>query len=659
MSTTKYLYDPFTPVFPSLTEAPKGRGYVFETRLKAPVRRVKIFSHEVWLPKGVGFNPSTKELYAKKNRNSEQILNESVRVHATTSKTDVAKLIIKLVNSLFTLTDSLPETESTKTVNYSVCLKTPKKPTQSPALSVVTNISGQKPTHRDIALSSLGGVDDALQVISWTRDQLEDYSLSLEQGNPVPFTYDRSKEIVTSLTPSNTAIYTNQLETAFERYTENAGLQIEVQDKSESDSWGKFAPFIDTVNYTITQARQIKRVENNNEIKTEKFHTQPHKTSGVVGVLVSLARRELNLQISAITGKTSTGSFQIKRFTLSKYPLKKAFELAKKAYLDAFSMPHPTTYQMNLEYDQFRAALVRTLPSELFYQTGNALEGMQVVKPSKPVRMLELSKEEITRLKAKKAKAEGKTKKAKTKKKVAKPTRIKDEISDVPDVAIDEVATSTETKETDLDCGITATVEEPVPNIDELMAEAEFLIKERLQLRSKHSRTLDVLRDGEFGFTNFGDLPPTQDIQLADCQSCSSPATVTEEKGMYRCHCTKCTKQGALVPSLWRASLDWNSVNTLSIKVTDIPHFHLYGRSIENSYLYLENIEPLIVVQDELCQIETELALLQRKYKLDLGTRYQKPGKNFKESIEAYRYWFNITFEVVNRYRLVGRAWNK
>ena len=194
---------------------------------------------------------------------------------------------------------------------------------------------------------------------------------------------------------------------------------------------------------------------------------------------------------------------------------------------------------------------------------------------------------------------------------------------------------------------------------DELMAEAEQLIQERLQLRAQHAHALDVLRDGEFGFTNFGDLPPTQDIQLADCQSCSSPATVTEEEGMERCHCTKCTKQGSLVPSLWRASLDWNSVNTLSIKVTDIPHFHLYGRSIETSHLYLEHIEPLIVAQDELCQIETELALLQRKYKLQLGTRYQKPGKSFKDSIEAYRYWFNITFEVVKRYRLVGRAWNK
>lgn len=659
MSKIKYLYDPFTPVFPSLIKATKRQKYEFETRLKAPVRKVKIYSYEVWLPKGVGFNPSTKELYAKKTRNSEQILYEKGLVHATTSKEDVAKLIIKLVNSLFTLNDSLPQKASANTVNYSVCFKVPKKPTHSPTLSVVANISGQKPNIRNIALSSLGGVDDALQLIAWMHDQLDDYSMSLELGNSAPFNYDRSKEIVTSLTSSNKAIYTSQLKTAFERYAENVDLQIEAQDKSENASWGQLAPFIDAVNNSITQARQIKIVENNDEIKTENFHTHPHKTSGVVGVLVSLARRELNLQISAIIGKTSSGSFQIKRFTLSKYTLKEAFELAKKAYLDAFSLSHPTTYQMNREYELFKGALVRTLPSKLLYQTGRALEGVQVVKQPKPVRMIELSKEEITKLKAKKAKAEGKIKKAKTKKKVAKPIKIKDVISDLPDVEIDEVATSIETKETDLDCGIAATVEEPVPNIDELMAEAELLIKERHQLRSKHSHALDVLRDGEFGFTNFGDLPPTQDIQLADCQNCSSPAIVTEEKGMYCCHCTKCTKQGALVPSLWRASLDWNSLNTLSMKVTDIPHFHLYGRSIETSYLYLENIEPLIAVQDELCQVETELALLQRRYKLQLGRKYQKPGKSFKESIEAYRYWFNITFEVVKRYRLVGRAWNK
>lgn len=660
MSTTKYLYDPFKPVFSPLTEALTGQGYEFETRLKAPVRKVNIFSHEVWLPKGVGFNPSTKELYAKKNRNSEQILNETVRVHATTPKADIAKLVIKLVNSLFALNDSLPKNEKSKTVNYSVCIQTPKKPTFSPTLSVVTNITGQKATARSVALSSFGGVDDALQVIAWTRDQLEDYSLSLEQGNSAPFTYDRSKEIVTSLTPSNTAIYTNQLETAFERYAENVGLLIDTQSKPVNSSWGEFAPFIDAVNDSITRAKQIKSSVSDAEIKKEKFHTQPHKTSGAVGVLVSLARRELNLQISAITGKTSTGSFQIKRFTLSKYTLKEAFELAKKAYLDAFSLPHPTTYQMNKEYESFQGALVRTLPSELLYQAGAALEGIQVVKQSKPVRMIELSKEEIAKLRSKKAKAEGKTQKAKAKKKKpTKPPETKVVDSDVASVVNDEIPPSSETKETVHDRSLTAIVGEPVPNVDELMAEAERLIQERLRLRSKHGHALDVLRDGEFGFTNFGNLPPTQDIRLADCQSCSSPATVIEEKGMYSCHCTKCTKKGALVPSLWRASLDWNSVNTLSIKVTDIPHFHLYGRSIETSYLYLENIEPLIVAQDELCQVETELAILQRKYKLELGTRYQKPGKSFKASIEAYRYWFNIAFEVVQRYRLVGRAWNK
>lgn len=659
MSTTKYLYDPFKPVFSPLTEAPTGQGYEFETRLKAPVRKVNIFSHKVWLPKGVGFNPSTKELYAKKNRNLKQILNETVRVHATTPKADIAKLVIKLVNSLFALNDSFPKNEKSVTVNYSVCIQTPKKPTFSPTLSVVTNITGQKPTARSVALSSLGGVDDALQLIAWTRDQLEDYSLSLEQGNSAPFNYERCKEIETSLTPCNTAIYTNQLETAFERYAENVGLLIDTQSKPVNTSWGEFAPFIDAVKYTITRAKQIKSSVSGVEIKKERFHTQPHKTSGVVGVLVSFARRELNLQVSAITGKTSTGSFQIKRFTLSKYTLKEAFELAKKAYLDAFSLPHPTTYQMNKEYEYFQGALVRTLPAELLYQAGGALEGIQVVKQSKPVRMIELSKEEIGKLRSKKAKAEGKSQKAKAKKKPTKPPETKVVDSDVASVVVDEVPTSTKTKGTGLHRRLTAIVEEPVPNIDELMAEAEQLIQERLQLRSKHAHALDVLRDGEFGFTNFGDLPPTQDIKLADCQSCTSPATVTEEKGMYRCHCTKCTKKGSLLPSLWRASLDWNSVNTLLIMVTDIPHFHLYGRSIETSYLYLESIEPLIVVQDELCQLETELAMLQRKYKLELGTRYQKPGKTFKASIEAYRYWFNITFEVVKRYRLVGRAWNK
>lgn len=657
MKAPKYLYDPFTPVFQPLVDTPQGQTYEFEVRLKAPVRRVKIYSHEVWLPKGIGFNPSTKELCAKKNRNRKQIFYEKGLVHPSTSKTDVAKLVIRLVNALFSFNDSLPMTDHSMTVNYSVCIKTPKKPTHSPTLSIVTNITGQKSTHRDVALSSLKGVDDAIQLVSWTNSQLEDYTQSLGTGASSPFVYDRAKESATNIRPSNIAIYTEQLVIAFKRYAENVNLKVEERSGPDDDSWGVLAPFIDAINESIAQARHSNSDDMNSVDPAERFHSQPHKTSGVVGVIVSLARRELNLVVSGVTGKTVSGSFKVKRFTLTKYPLREAFELAKKSYLDAFGLPHPTTYQMNLEYDYFRASLVRTLPSELLYQTGGALEGLQVVKLSKPVKTIALSKDEKIKLKVKRLKSEGKQ--SKINKKAKKIIRVNAESPVMGNVAVDVAPTSTAENNGESRNNKMRVVEGSKANSEEMMEEAERLIKERLLLKSKHANALDVLRDCEFGFDNFGDVSPIEDIQIANCDSCSSPATVKEEKGMFRCHCTKCSKKGALLPSLWRASLDWNLGNLLSIKVIDIPHFHLHGRSIETSYLYLENIEPLIVAQDELCQVETELALMQRKYKLQLGTRYQKPGKAFKAGIEAYRYWFNIAFEVVKRYRLVGRAWDK
>lgn len=367
------------------------------------------------------------------------------------------------------------------------------------------------------------------------------------------------------------------------------------------------------------------------------------------------------LYVAGITGEKAGGFHTEKKFYLSEHELEDAFKMAKAVFHEAYDLPSLSKSQYINELNSFKGRLLLVVPQALLHQVANGLEGMSVSmgKYDKRPKLIDFSPIEAMWLR-------NKLRNGGRFKGLHHPNRRNKNQVTVEDVESLDFAEDILERSSPLSQEYKSV--EPYENSKstypaeenkQAKKEAAYLESEIKNLTVQHTAALAEFKDSGFRYGNFGGDSPIFGIFTADCERCGAKSEYQDLGGEFVVKCSSCSHKGAKLHSEWRAKLDWNRKNTHTISLLDIPHFHLKNRAIHTSLTFMASVEKLLFTELDKVHSKRDLALLQRKYSLELSERHSKPGKLFIERLEAYGEWYWITMEVLNRYALVGKKWNQ
>lgn len=653
LSVKKIVYDPFVPQFSTvLDNKSRNTKYRLESRLNLPVRPVDFYGTTVYLIKGVTYSPALKSFMARKSVNKKVILNTTRFANDATPKAKVAEIILFLTRAYIEATENLStDTSVVDTKSISISLIPKENSTLWPALRVQFSAQFGKNTSRSIGIDKIQKYEQALQFIAQFNDQVKVF-----KGHDNDHFEFRNDALPVEINDVESNEISKRLTKAFDRYFKKQG--IKVADRNDfNDPSERFVQCIELIKQNLTHSVPIKTSS------SVDIALRPQRSTGVVGVKFNLDRRNLVLYVAAITGEKPGGFHKEKKFYLSEHKLDTAFKMAKEAFHKAYSLPAPSRHSYLKDLNTFKARLVMVVPQPLLYQVSDSLEGISVTygKRDKRPKMIDFSPIEAMWLRNK-LRNGGRFKGLNHPNRRNKNNKVR--IDDIEllnfDEDLQELSDAPQPKLSNemnyVQFSKNAYSED---EIKEAYSEAKFLESEIEKLTTLHISALDEFKDAGYRYGNYGGDSPTFRIMTADCERCGAKSEFIESNGSFTVKCTSCTHKSAKLHSEWRAKLDWNRKNAHTVKLSDIPHFHLKNRAIATSITFMESVEKLLFSEIDKMHAKRDLALLQRKYDLKLSQRYSKPGKQFIEKLEAYGEWYWITMEVLNRYALVGKKWNQ
>ncbi|ELA8176608.1 hypothetical protein RGL50_004134 [Vibrio alginolyticus] len=657
---SELIYDPFKPQFDLHFQGKTKANFKFEKRIGMPVRPVSVLNWTVFLIEGISYLPSMRAFKASKMNDGDIVYEKLVSLRQNPDKSEIATKLLKLTRDFIEETSKYVSKLSPSS-SLIIGINRKRNPALSPTLVVQFNLPNRQNVKRVKRLDKFSSYDEAIQFIIGFDRQIQKY---LESNNDAKFQFDKSiADPDSSVDDLDDRPYQQKLLVALQKYVHERGFNY--------TKGIKYAPLqFKELTTAISDGLKAFRVAEHQESSTHSdVISRKQRTTGVVGVKFKLDRRALELYVSAVTGIRDGGFHKEKKFYLSKYKLEEAFKLAKKAFHEAFGLPPQSRQQYLDDFNAFKGRLLLIVPQPLLYQVADGLEGhsIAIAKHSKRPTPIDVGPEEAKWLRFK-VRNGGKFKGGQH------PNRRKN--SSIADLSgIECLDFEEDLAELDangykgdnsdqtlidnaqyLDERLLSYSDE---EIQEAYKEAKLLINEINQLNELHLDALNEFKDSDYKYGNFGSASPVDVDFIADCERCGAKASYTATDGKHLVTCTKCTHKGATMFNEWRAKLDWNRKNSHMISLKQIPHFHFKNRTIDNSIRYMESVEKLLFTEIDKQNAKRDLALLQRKYKLeDLAERFSKPGKLFIERLEAYGEWFWISMAVLKRYQLVGKKWN-
>lgn len=657
---SELTYDPFKPQFDLHFHGKTKANFKLEKRIGMPVRPVSVINSIVFLIEGISYLPSMRSFKASKMNDGVIVYEKLVSLTQNPDKTEIATKLLKLTRDYIEATSEYVS-KFVPSSSLIIGINRKSNPALSPTLVVQYNLPNRQNVKRSRRLDKFSSYDEAIEFIAGFDRQIKKHLESHKDGK---FQFDKSiADSDCTDVDLDDRPYQQKLLVALQKYVHERGF---IYTKGI-----KYAPHqFNALTTAISDGLKEYSVAEHQERSTHSdVITRKQRTTGVVGVKFKLDRRALELYVSAVTGIRDGGFHKEKKFYLSKYKLEDAFKLAKNAFHKAFGLPQQSRQQYLNDVNAFKGRLLLIVPQPLLYQVADGLEGysIAIAKHSKRPSPIDVVPEEAKWLRFK-VRNGGKFKGGQH------PNRRKNssiaDFSGIECLNFEEDFTELDAngyKSTNADLTLIENEQYLVERllsytdeeIQEAYKEAKLLINEINQLNELHLDALSEFNDSDYKYGNFGTASPVDVDFIADCERCGGKASYTATDGKHLVKCSKCLHKGTTMFNEWRAKLDWNRKNSHTISLKQIPHFYFKNRTIDNSILYMESVEKLLFTEIDKQNAKRDLALLQRKYKLeDLGERFTKPGKLFIERLEAYGEWFWISMAVLKRYQLVGKKWN-